>query len=1253
MNYLLPLFGLFNLLLLVLSEKSVCEYKEATISSDTLFYYQRIELTDVVDCVERCIENAEYCKAVVFTEDMDSAKGGKPRRHFCQFYSSNSEELGRPIKVNAKTPGESWLFEILDKCPFRTRGSESVVERISASAKRALKLISAQPAESQGHRKVVKTIKSSSDFTVAEGRQRMMDDTQDRQRDSKEEDKKMTFEKLSHRSHFDESSFDRESSGSHRSKYNSGENAQPAKEDLEGSFTASGHRRKVSLDEGSENAVSHNDAGDSVPIRPVSVSHGGAYSSSYSAAGGYATGPCPNGICTGGASRTSNQFSSYPQSVRGTYTNGNDKGAPCPGRPGTSDPCAPPRPPPSWSEWSNAGQCSVTCGKGVRQRKRFCSGPKEGDCKGESVKEEPCEMAECNVWTEWSEWSRCTASCGGGQKTRERTCRNGHECSGPSTETRGCNLQACPKWGPWAAWTECSRTCGKGIKQRERECTPKGEFCSEGYSSEEKSCEERPCPEWGSWEQWTECSKSCGGGERIRTRECQNGRPGECRGPGDEHLVCNTHDCPGWTDWSPWSQCSVTCGDEGSRLRQRECRYQGRVSTECPGPAQDQTACQLEACAKWASWSSWSACTTTCGHGQQMRKRECEPRGFGCSGGDREIRFCQLAVCPYYDQWSEWGGCSVTCGLGTCERRRRCHKNDPLPGAVLPTEEELGGSATGGGGALEPLDGTADSKEPEEEEDNGRKGSAAGRGKNAGRGQNAGDGSNEEEKEALKDRLIERAKSKNTGEAGQERRPRLREHTLEVAQSSSTLLVDRRRAPIKAKTTDDEQSSNDSGDCAGPDFERKQCDAGPCCEWSSWENWGQCQMRCGEGTRTRTRTCAIQPQSYSSSPSSGSGGNSRAIVPYNNRQPRQAFLQNRYGWQPTYSMPQNRFNQYLPGGGGSTACNCPGNARESESCSVAVAPISNDKNCPVSASGSSFGSSPRSEDQRSSEYQTGPPVHPKDGSTAGSGLTECFWGVWGKWRECTGSCEKANRSRERDCIRHATNCDCLGENIENQSCKLEGCESKKGERNTDVLPAHEGDSLKLLSEGDDLELNHRDAKRSDTGTMDDDPVLSCYWSEWTPWGQCGMDGLKQRTRLCVGLKALINGCECMGSSMEQTSCTFDKIQIRPQLSPRRPQQSVNVVATDEIVTLSPNLVPKAPKSLPLIAPERQHFDQVLPASSKEEKCDWSEWSEWSQCTALDCGVEGERYRSRTCPCGSCEGGITQESEGCFRTDCPV
>lgn len=55
----------------------------------------------------------------------------------------------------------------------------------------------------------------------------------------------------------------------------------------------------------------------------------------------------------------------------------------------------------------------------------------------------------------------------------------------------------------------------------------------------------------------------------------------------------------------------------------------------------------------------------------------------------------------------------------------------------------------------------------------------------------------------------------------------------------------------------------------------------------------------------------------------------------------------------------------------------------------------------------------------------------------------------------------------------------------------------------------------------------------------EDPVLSCYWSEWTNWSSCGRDLLKKRTRLCVGLKALLTNCECMGAAVQQTACSED------------------------------------------------------------------------------------------------------------------
>ena len=52
-------------------------------------------------------------------------------------------------------------------------------------------------------------------------------------------------------------------------------------------------------------------------------------------------------------------------------------------------------------------------------------------------------------WTEWTDWGECTASCGGGTHKRSRTCtapapgEGGAPCDGQPEEEEPCGTEAC------------------------------------------------------------------------------------------------------------------------------------------------------------------------------------------------------------------------------------------------------------------------------------------------------------------------------------------------------------------------------------------------------------------------------------------------------------------------------------------------------------------------------------------------------------------------------------------------------------------------------------------------------------------------------------------------------------------------------------------------------------------------------------------------------------------------------------------
>lgn len=54
------------------------------------------------------------------------------------------------------------------------------------------------------------------------------------------------------------------------------------------------------------------------------------------------------------------------------------------------------------------------------------------------------------MWSSWSKYGQCSRSCGGGIRKRVRKCDNpspkygGDYCSGDDVEYRSCNMQKCP-----------------------------------------------------------------------------------------------------------------------------------------------------------------------------------------------------------------------------------------------------------------------------------------------------------------------------------------------------------------------------------------------------------------------------------------------------------------------------------------------------------------------------------------------------------------------------------------------------------------------------------------------------------------------------------------------------------------------------------------------------------------------------------------------------------------------------------------
>ncbi|KAM4676040.1 A disintegrin and metalloproteinase with thrombospondin motifs 20 [Discoglossus pictus] len=336
---------------------------------------------------------------------------------------------------------------------------------------------------------------------------------------------------------------------------------------------------------------------------------------------------------------------------------------------------------PRWNHGS-WGECTQTCGGGMRTRLVICqlTNGQALDDQNCEILDKPPNVAQCNTHTcpadaSWhpGPWKSCSVTCGKGLKDRDVHCvtqeqqkvdeKNCEHLRKPRVQ-KVCRAGRCPTW-KFGKWTECSVTCGVGIHHREVYCRVKGqgrveeELCNHSTRpGNQKHCWLPECIKYH-WmaDEWPSCPTDCKQGETKRMVKCvdNSGR-----------FVNETY-CDRSTKPSPTRKCKNV-----------PCKYilVTEDMSQCTGICWPGYKRKITYCKK---------VQPTHHHYQfglrTINYKSCPIRPYSYD------HKCTGKTCVQVISWrvGKWSKCSVTCGVGIMERRVVCMTQNGFPSELCPS----------------------------------------------------------------------------------------------------------------------------------------------------------------------------------------------------------------------------------------------------------------------------------------------------------------------------------------------------------------------------------------------------------------------------------------------------------------------------------------------------------------------------------------------------------------------------------------